>query len=111
MNALMTSQTMTSIQISELIGKQHKDVLRDIRDEAEKLAAGGIDGKRKFALSSYQTEQNKELPCYVLTKEGVLQLAARYDAVTRAKLIKWQCALKKNQFKLQANSFFRSLLS
>ena len=88
MNDLIsTTETMTSIQISEMIGKQHKDILRDIRDEAEKLEAGGIDGERKFALSSYMTEQNKELPCYILTREGILQLAARYDAVTRAKLI------------------------
>ena len=88
MNDLITStKTMTSIQVAEIIGKQHKDVLRDIRDELEKLEAGGIAGERKFASSSYTSEQNKELPCYLLTREGVLQLAARYDAVTRAKLI------------------------
>ena len=96
MNELITTvERMSSIQIAEIIGKLHKDVLRDIRDEAEKLAAGGIDGERKFALSSYLSEQNKELPCYNLTREGVLQLAARYDAVTRAKLI--EMAMRSEQ--------------
>jgi hypothetical protein len=46
-------------------------------------------------LSSYTTEQNKELPCYILTREGILQLAARYDAVTRAKLI--EMAMRSEQ--------------
>ncbi len=84
---LMKIDTMTSMQIAEVTGKRHSDIMRDIRDESEKLEAGGIDGERKFALSSYTTDQNKEMPCYQLTKEGVLQLAARYDAVVRAKLI------------------------
>jgi hypothetical protein len=48
-------------------------------------------------LSSYTTEQNKELPCYILTREGILQLAARYDAVTRAKLI--EMAMRSQQRK------------
>lgn len=86
-NTLMSVSTMTSMQIAEVTGKRHADLMRDIRDEIEKLEAGGINGERKFALSSYITEQNKEMPCYILTKEGVLQLAARYDAVVRAKLI------------------------
>lgn len=88
MTNLSTITKMTSMQIAEVTGKQHQHIMRDIRDEIEKLEAGGIDGASKFGLSSYTTEQNKEMPCFILTKEGVLQLAARYDAVVRAKLIK-----------------------
>lgn len=95
MNQLTTFNQMTSIQIAEVTGKRHSDIMRDIRDELEKLENGGVDGQRKFALSSYTTEQNKEMPCYQLTKEGVLQLAARYDAVVRAKLI--ELAMKQDQ--------------
>lgn len=95
MNELTTFSKMTSMQIAEVTGKRHADTMRDIRDELEKLENGGIDGQRKFALSSYTTEQNKEMPCYILTKEGVLQLAARYDAVVRAKLI--ELAMKQEQ--------------
>lgn len=87
MHELALNDKMTSMQIAEVTSKRHADIMRDIRDEVEKLENGGIDGQRKFALSSYTTEQNKEMPCYILTKEGVLQLAARYDAVVRAKLI------------------------
>jgi len=88
MNELITStKPTTSMEIVEITGKRHADIMRDIRDELDKLAEGGITGERKFALSSYTTSQNKIEPCYILTREGVLQLAARYDAVTRAKLI------------------------
>jgi phage antirepressor YoqD-like protein len=87
MNELIISKTMSSMEIAEITGKRHADIMRDIRDELDKLEAGGINGERKFALSSYITDQNKSMPCYMLTKEGVLQLAARYDAVVRAKLI------------------------
>jgi len=87
MDGLIKINKMTSMEIAEVTGKRHADIMRDIRDEIEKLEAGGIDGECKFALSSYVTDQNKEMPCYELSKEGVLQLAARYDAVVRAKLI------------------------
>ena len=87
MNKLMTTNTMTSMQIAEVTGKRHADIMRDIRDEIEKLAAGGISNERKFALVGYTDTKGEKRPCYQRTKEGVLQLAARYDAVVRAKLI------------------------
>lgn len=86
---------MTSMQVAEVTGKRHDNIMRDIKDEIEKLEAGGMDGALKFEVSYYTTEQNKEMPCYILTKEGVLQLAARYDAVIRAKLI--DLAMKQEQ--------------
>lgn len=96
MNELIIStKPITSMQIAEIIGKQHQHIMRDIRDELERLEAGGINGESKFGLSSYTTEQNKILPCYQLSREGVLQLAARYDAVVRAKLI--ELAMDKPQ--------------
>jgi anti-repressor protein len=87
MNSLITVSKMTSMQIAEVIGKEHFIVLRDIRDEAEKLEKGGIKPSYKFVLSERTDPTGRTIPYYELTKEGVLQLAARYDAVTRAKLI------------------------
>ncbi len=88
MQELMTIETMTSMQISEATGKQHAHIMRDIRDESEKLKAGGISNESKFGLVEYTDIKGERRPFYELSKEGVLQLAARYDAVTRAKLIK-----------------------
>ena len=61
--------------------------MRDIRDEIEKLTSQGIFTEHIFVPSEYQDRTGRTLPMYVLTREGVLQLAARYDAVVRFKLI------------------------
>lgn len=95
MNSLITVSKMTSMQIAEVIGKEHFIVLRDIRDEAEKLEKGGIKPSYKFVLSERTDSTGRTIPYYELTKEGVLQLAARYDAVTRAKLI--ELAMKQDK--------------
>jgi len=89
------NQSITSMQIAEITGKRHADILRDIRDESEKLQKSNIGTERKFALSERTDPTGRKIPYYILSKEGVLQLAARYDAVTRAKLI--ELAMKAEQ--------------
>ena len=84
---LTTVTQMTSLEVAEITGKEHKSVLRDIRDEIEKLTSQGIFTEHIFVPSEYQDRTGRTLPMYVLTREGVLQLAARYDAVVRFKLI------------------------
>ena len=78
---------MTSLEISEITGKRHDQILRDIRDEIEKLEKQGIGAEHIFVLGEYLDKNNQKRPMFNLTKEGVLQLAARYDAVVRFKLI------------------------
>jgi anti-repressor protein len=78
---------MTSREVAELTGKSHSHVLRDIKDEIQKLKDGKIETQTIFGLSEYEDSTGRKLPMYVLAKDGVLQLAARYDAVTRYKLI------------------------
>ena len=78
---------MTSLEVAEITGKEHKSVLRDVRDEIEKLESQRIFTEHIFVPSEYQDKTGRTLPMYILTREGVLQLAARYDAVVRFKLI------------------------
>lgn len=81
-------QTMSSLEIAELTGKEHKNVMRDIRNLMSQLENGGGSN---FELSSYTSEQNKELPCYTLTKKGCLILASGYNALLREKIIdRWE---------------------
>lgn len=84
---LTTVTQMTSLEVAEITGKEHKSILRDIRDEIEKLESQRIFTEHIFVPSEYQDRTGRTLPMYVLTREGVLQLAARYDAVVRFKLI------------------------
>lgn len=82
---LNSQKTMTSREISEIVRKQHKNVLADIRDETSKL---GIErAELIFQPSEYKDTNNQSRPMYLLTLDGVLQLGARYSADVRYKLI------------------------
>jgi Rha family phage regulatory protein len=56
---------MTSLEIAELTGKPHNDVLKAIR-KMEPAWTQVTQGK--FSLSSYQDATGRTLPCYELTK-------------------------------------------
>lgn len=75
-------ETMSSLQIAEITGKQHQHVMRDIRALLEQ----GVDASN-FGLSSYKNSQNKSQPCFILTKKGCLILASGYSALLREKII------------------------
>lgn len=87
MNELMKNDVrMTSLDIAELTGKRHADVMRDIRKEIDEL--GTEIGERIFAPTSYKDKSNRDSPCYSFGKDGAMQLALKYDATTRYKVIK-----------------------
>lgn len=82
----ISKETMTSLEIAEVTGKRHSDVMRDIRN----LLTQGV-GERNFALTSYTDKSNRQSPCYELTKKGCLILASGYDALLREKIInRWE---------------------
>ena len=78
--------TMSSLEIAELTGKQHAHVLRDIRSLLEQGVAAS-----NFGLGEYTDKNNQSRPCYNLTKKGCLILASGYDAKLREKIIdRWE---------------------
>ena len=86
-------ETMTSIEVSEITNKRHDNILRDIKDEINKL--GQERGQLIFEESEYINNQNRKQPMYNITLDGVLQLGARYDAVIRFNLIQKVKELKE----------------
>lgn len=64
---------VNSKDIADNFGKQHRQVLRDIRSLIEQ--AGGDLGEHNFVPSSYTSEQNKVLPCYEMDRDGFSLLA------------------------------------
>lgn len=62
--------TITSLEVSEMIGKEHKELLRDIRRYIEQLGESKIAQTDFFILGTYANSQNKVLPCYKVTKKG-----------------------------------------
>lgn len=85
-------QHMTSLEIADLTGKQHKNLMRDIRNMEP--AWEKVQGL-KFELSSriYQLPNGgtKEVPCYVLNKTECLYIATKFNDEARAKLVlRWE---------------------
>ena len=85
-------QTMTSLEIAELTGKQHKNLMRDIRKM--EIAWEKICGL-KFELTSRTIVQpnggTREVPCYQLTKTECLYIATKFNDEARARLVlRWQ---------------------
>jgi hypothetical protein len=89
---VQSEQTMTSLEIAELTGKNHFDLLRAIRkmEPAWEKTCGC-----KFALTSRSIIQpnggTREVPCYQLTKTECLYIATKFNDEARAKLVlRWE---------------------
>lgn len=85
-------ETMTSLEIAELVGREHKSVMRSIREMEEGWEK--VCGC-KFALTSRMVRQPnggvREVPCYELTKRECLYIATKFNDEKRAKLIlRWE---------------------
>lgn len=79
-------ETMSSLEIAQLTGKQHAHVMRDIRTLLEQGVA-----ESNFGLGSYSDANGQNRPCYNLTKKGCLILASGYDAKLRERIIdRWE---------------------
>lgn len=74
--------TTTSLDVANFFDKKHKHVLRDI----EALECSPEFRGSNFGLSSYISEQNKELPMFELTKDGFMFLVMGYLGKRAAKI-------------------------
>lgn len=83
---------MTSLEIAELTGKQHKNIMQAIRNmEPAWTKTCGL----KFQLTSRTITQpnggTREVPCYSLTKTECLYIATKFNDEARAKLVlRWE---------------------
>lgn len=76
---------MTSLQVAEITGKEHRNITADIEDEMSKL--GSEISLLIFQQSEYTNERGRKYKMYNLSRDGAMQLGARYDATTRYKMI------------------------
>lgn len=73
MNKLATmskGSTISSLEVAEMIEKQHNELIKDIRRYCEQLSLGKIPQSDFFTESTYITDRGKEYPCYNVTKKG-----------------------------------------
>lgn len=65
---------VTSLDVAETFGKEHKNVLKDIRE----LECSEEFRRLNFEQSSYINTQNKNQPMYYMTRDGFTILAMGY---------------------------------
>lgn len=93
-NGTMTGKAphMTSLEIAEVTGKQHKNLMRDIRNM--ELAWEKITGlKFELCEKTYMMANGveKSQPFYQLTKTECLYIATKFNDEARAKLVlRWE---------------------
>ena len=77
---------MSSREIAELTGKQHSNVMRDIRVMVEELMNSNLNPCVKS--TTYIGKDGRTYDQYELDKETTLCLVAGYDATIRMRIIK-----------------------
>jgi phage regulator Rha-like protein len=73
--------TMSSLEIAELTGKQHRNVLADIRNMIDQL---GLSSAEFSAV--YKDQQLINRPCFNLPKDLTLTLITGYSIPLRHKI-------------------------
>lgn len=73
---------MSSLEIAEIFGKEHRDVLKAIRNTAEDCSEEF--SQRNFALGSYLDAQNQSRPMYDLSRDGFTMLTMGFTGKAAA---------------------------
>lgn len=72
MSEVMTiySGTLKSMEVAEMVEKEHSKLLRDIRRYIKQLGEAKVGFSDFFQESTYISEQNKVMPCFDITRKG-----------------------------------------
>ena len=66
----LAGNVITSMEVAQMVDKKHYELLKDIRRYIMQLGEGKIPFSDFFTESNYITEQNKTMPCFLVTKKG-----------------------------------------
>lgn len=78
-------QVLTSMEVAEMVEKEHKELLRDIRRYVKQLAESKIALGDFFNASTYIDANKQERPCYNVTKKGCEYIAHKLTGTKGAK--------------------------
>jgi Rha family phage regulatory protein len=74
-------KTITSVEVAEMVGKDHKNILRDISGYVDELRELKIEPSDFFTPNVYVSKQNKTLPCHDVTKKGCEFIAHKMTGI------------------------------
>lgn len=71
-------QTITSLEVAEMVEKEHSKLLKDIRRYADYLNEAKIGLVEFFSESTYVDAKGETRPCYNITKKGCEFIANKF---------------------------------
>lgn len=78
-------KTITSVEVAEMVEKDHNKLLRDIREYIEQLSQSNIGHGNYFTESTYLDVNNQERPCYLVAKKGCEFIAHKIRGIKGTK--------------------------
>lgn len=78
------SHTITSLEVAEMMEKQHNELLKDIRRYIKQLNDGEIPHVEFFKESSYVDEKRQARPCFDVSRKGCEYIANKLTGVKGA---------------------------
>lgn len=74
-------QTLSSLEVAEMINKNHTDLMRDIRRYVKQLNQSNIAFVDFFIEDTYTDKKGEERPCYKITKKGCEFVACKLTGI------------------------------
>lgn len=109
LSTIVDGDRMTSLQIAEITGKPHADVMKAIR---KMEPAWSKINEGNFSLVEYKDKKGETRPCYSLNKEECLYIATKFNDEARAKLIKrWKELEEQHQKPSVPQNYLEALKS
>lgn len=100
--------TISSMEVAQMIEKDHSKLIRDIRKYITQLGEAKIGFTDFFQETTYISEQNKELPCFSITHKGCEFLA---NKLTGQKGTEFTARYVNKFHKLEERNITNSLIS
>lgn len=108
-STIVDGDRMTSLQIAEITGKPHADVMKAIR---KMEPAWSKINEGNFSLVEYKDKKGETRPCYSLNKEECLYIATKFNDEARAKLIRrWKELEEQHQKPSVPQNYLEALKS
>lgn len=109
-------QAIDSREVAEMVERNHKELLRDIRKYVEIMEKSAEVSQRKIAPSDFFIESSfenrgKEYPCYLITKKGCDMIANKLTGekgvlFTAAYVTAFEEMQRAMQFQYQQPAFY-----
>lgn len=74
-------QTLSSLEVAEMVEKEHSKLLRDLRKYEEQFAEAKIGLGDFFQKSNYLDANNQPRPCYLITLKGCEFIAHKLTGI------------------------------